>query len=725
MSGKRIIFYIIGPFIVGTLILAYLEYNSTRQVNALVTNNKKLLDEFQITKNLLDAAKSKVVIERKIRGFIETGDTTYLSGLEAEFNEIQAAQDFLRTISDDSVSVALISDLNKSIQLKVDLFRNILNAYRLHGIKAAEDTINANLPEWVSYDIEKNEQKISDARGRQLSLITDGVQRSGQKAIEFSYIVMGLVLLAAALVFLYIIFIIKKLIRSEKMLRDTARVKENFLANMSHEIRTPMNAIVGFTQLLAQKNLDGDAKHYVQTIERSGENLLAIVNDILDISKIEAGMMRIEHVPFSLRGLINSVGTMVQQRANSKGIQLTVEIDNAIPDILEGDPVRLTQILNNLLGNALKFTEEGAVALKASVEEQHDNAVKIKLAVSDTGIGIEPQKLKHIFGRFEQADDTITRQYGGTGLGLSIVRDLVELQGGTIEVESNPGSGTVFYVVVPYTISTNQIVDSLAVARSPLPGTASSNVVVLITEDNEFNQSLLMHIFKNWDLRFEIANNGQEAIEMLKAKKYDLVLMDIQMPVMDGYTAARKIRNELKLEVPIIAMTAHAMPGEKEKCLSYGMNDYIAKPVKQEHLSRLISKFTSFVPAAPIEEAPVSGAMPNGYQYINLQYLQEVSAGNKVYEREATRKFLHAIPLDMEALELAVKERDEQKVQAIAHNLKTTISVMGLNELLNPLLDEVEYFKGDWQQLKHSIAAIEDICYKAMTEAKQFHSSLA
>ncbi len=725
MSGKRIIFYIIGPFIVGTLILAYLEYNSTRHVNALVTNNKKLLDEFQITKNLLDAAKSKVVIERKIRGFIETGDTTYLSGLETEFSEIQAAQDFLHTISDDSVSVALISELNRSIQLKVNLFRNILSAYRLHGVKAADDTINANLPEWVSYDIEKNTRKISDARGRQLALITGGVQRSGQKAIEFSYIVMGLVLLAAALVFLYIIYIIKKLIRSEKMLRETARVKENFLANMSHEIRTPMNAIVGFTQLLGQKNLDVDSRHYVQTIERSGENLLAIVNDILDISKIEAGMMRIEHVPFSLRGLINSIETMVQPRASSKGIQLNVEIDNATPDILEGDPVRLTQILNNLLGNAFKFTAEGTVTLKASVEEHHGNTVKIKLAVSDTGIGIEPQKLKHIFGRFEQADDTITRQYGGTGLGLSIVRDLVELQGGTIEVESNPGSGTVFFVVIPYSISTSQIVDHLAVTRSPLPGTPSSNVVVLITEDNEFNQSLLMHLFRNWNLQFEIANNGQEAIEKLKRKKYDLVLMDIQMPVMDGYTAARKIRNELKLDVPIIAMTAHAMPGEKEKCLSYGMNDYIAKPVKQEYLSRLITKFTSFVPSESKEEAPGGGAIPTGYQYISLQYLQDVSAGNKVYEREATRKFLHAIPLEMEALALSVEQNDEQKAKAIAHNLRTTISVMGLNELLNPLLDEVEFFKGDWDHLKHTIAAIQDICYKAMEEAKQFQSSLS
>ncbi|MCS3799519.1 ATP-binding protein [Niastella sp. OAS944] len=720
MSGKRIIFYIIGLFIAGTLILGYIEFNSTRHVNALVTSNKKLLDEYQITRNLLDAAKGKVVIERKIRGFIESGDTTYLSGLEREFKEIQNAQDFLRTIKDDPISVALIAELNKTINLKIELFHSILHAWRRHGVKAAEDTINANLPEWVSYDIENNVRKITEARNRQLAAITGSVQRSGQKALQFSYIVMALVLLAAALVFWYIIYIIKKLIRSEQMLRETARVKENFLANMSHEIRTPMNAIVGFTQLLAQKKLDDDAKQYVQTIEQSGENLLAIVNDILDISKIEAGMMRIEHVPFSLRGLIHSVETMVMPRAKDKDIQLKTVIDKTIPDILEGDPVRLTQILNNLLGNALKFTAAGSVTLKVAAESMNDNNVKIKMQVIDTGIGIEAQKLKHIFGRFEQADDTITRQYGGTGLGLSIVRDLVELQGGTIDVESKAGIGTVFYVNIPYTVSTRQIIDHLAVAESPLAGAAASDIKVLVTEDNEFNQSLISHIFKSWDLPFEMANNGQEAIDKLEANKYDLVLMDIQMPVMDGYTASRKIRNELRSAIPIIAMTAHAMPGEREKCLSYGMNDYIAKPIKQEQLSLLISKFTAFVqPGAKREVTGVTGAP--GYKYIKLDYLQEVSAGNTTYEKDATQKFIKAIPLAMESLSASVKAGDEKKMRSITHNLRTTVSIMGLNEALDPLFDEVEYYKGDAQRLQHAVAKIQDICNEAVKEAALFH----
>jgi signal transduction histidine kinase/DNA-binding response OmpR family regulator len=725
MSGKRIIIYIIATFIAGTLVLGYMEYNSTKHVNELVIANKKLLGESRITQNLLDAAKSKVVIERKIRGFIESGDTTYLRGLQDEFNEIQTAQAFLLDITDDSTAMGLIRELNKALQLKVDLFHDILNAYKLHGVKAAEDTINANLPEWVSYDIENTIRKISDTRGHQLTVITEGVQKSGQKALEFSYILIVLVLLGAAGVFWYLIYIIQKLIRSDKMLRDSARVKENFLANMSHEIRTPMNAIVGFAQLLAQKPLDEDAQHYVKTIERSGENLLAIVNDILDISKIEAGMMRIEKVPFSLRGLVNSVQMMALPKANNKGIRLTVEIDNTIPDILEGDPVRLTQILYNLLGNALKFTAEGSVALKVIVEERLNHTVKLNIQVRDTGIGIEPQKLKDIFGRFEQADDTITRQYGGTGLGLSIVRDLVELQGGTIKVESEVGEGTVFYVSIPYAISTSQIADNLAISETVAPGATSSAIKVLITEDNENNQSLLSHIFKNWNLQFEIANNGLEAIEKLRVGKYDLVLMDIQMPVMDGYTAARKIRNELRSDIPIIAMTAHAMPGEREKCLSYGMNDYIAKPVKQEQLSQLISKFTAFARPAPKSEIIEAGASPNDYQYIQLNYLHEVSAGNLDYEKTATQKFLRALPLAIQEMEKEWKADNTEKLKAIAHNLKTTISIMGLNELLNPLLDKIEYANGDQAQIQETIREIKTISQKAMEEATLFHASFS
>ena len=724
MSGKRIIFYILGAFITGTIILIYVEYNSTKHLNSLIRANKELMGEFRITENMLNAAKSKVVIERKIRGFLESGDTTYLTGLNVEFDEIQRSQQFLMSIPGDSHTVALIHKLDTTIQRKINLFHSVLHAYHRHSVQAAEDTIKANLPEWVSYNIETTVRDITDARRDELSLITTSVQRSGRKALEFSYMLIALVLIAAAVLLWYILHIIQKLIRSERKVRETARIKENFLANMSHEIRTPMNAILGFTQLLSQKRMDDDAKHFVSTIQSSGENLLTIVNDILDISKIEAGMMRIEKLPFSLRGLVHSIELMVQQKVLSKGISLTTSIDHSLPDILEGDPVRLTQIINNLLSNAIKFTEKGSIALQITKKETVNNVVTLQIGIRDSGIGIEPQKLKQIFGRFQQADDTITRQYGGTGLGLSIVKDLVDLLKGTITVESTPGTGTAFTITLPYIISTQQIPNNLGISEVPIANNTNTNLHILITEDNEANQSLLSHIFKNWNIPFTIANNGQEAIELLKENEYTLVLMDIQMPVMDGYTAARKIRNELKSTIPIVAMTAHAMPGEKEKCLSYGMNDYITKPVKQDTLRDLINRFTSFAQPIVNTEATKPATETNVYQYIQLDYLKDISAGNKNYEKDVTQKFLQAVPVALQQLEMAFQEGNADLMKRIAHNFKTTISVMGLNESLNPLLDEVEAGNPDHSQLRNTLNKIADTCHQAIAEAKQFHASL-
>jgi signal transduction histidine kinase/CheY-like chemotaxis protein len=721
VGGKRIIFYILAVFITGTLILVYVDYNSAKHVNALIVANKRLLGELRIIRNLSELDKSVIVITRKIRGYIESDDTAYLKGIKNDFTELRITEGALLSLANDSNTVPLIHKLDSLVQQKIHLFDNVLNTARLHGTKVAEDTIDANLNPWISYDIEECIAEITSIRRYELTAITRALQRSEKKAIEFSYILIAAVLLAAAGAFWYIILLIQKLIRSEKKVRETARIKENFLANMSHEIRTPMNAILGFTQLLSQKNIDDDTKHYVKAIRDSGENLLSIVNDILDISKIEAGMMRIEQAPFSLRGLVNSIEMMMLPRANAKGIRFSVEIDDSIPDVLEGDAVRLTQILANLLSNALKFTSEGFITLKITAASITGNTVQVKMDVRDTGIGIEPQKLQHIFGRFQQADETITRQYGGTGLGLSIVKDLVELQQGSISVESISGMGTVFHVIIPYIISTHPVAGDFVAMESPFSAPISSDVRILITEDNEFNQSLLSHLFRNWQIQFDMAANGMEAIEKLKTTAYDLVLMDIQMPVMDGYTAARRIRDELQSNIPIIAMTAHAMPGEKEKCLSYGMNDYIAKPVRQEQLSQVISRFTSFTQPAQDAMIARSSQETSMFRYIDLRYIKEISAGNKKYEIDVTQKFLNAVPLALQELQQALQEGNTEKMKRLAHNLKTTISVMGLNELLNPLLDEIEAGNSDLLQTVNKIA---DICNKALAEAAVFKASL-
>jgi CheY-like chemotaxis protein/two-component sensor histidine kinase len=484
-----------------------------------------------------------------------------------------------------------------------------------------------------------------------------------------------------------------------------------------------MNAILGFTNLLQRKKLDEESKRYVQTIQKSGENLLTIINDILDLSKIEAGMIRIEAAPFSIRGLLHSVEVMLKPEATAKQLHLSVSTDENVPDILDGDATRLTQILINLIGNALKFTAAGNILVHITNEGQHGDIINTGITVTDTGIGIEKDKLQRIFERFQQAEDAVTRKYGGTGLGLSIVKDLVLLQNGTVDVESEPGKGTSFRIMIPYRISSGKLNNTSAVINDFAAAADFKNVCVLVAEDNEINKTLIQHLFNSWHLNFDLVNNGKEAIEKLQQKNYGLILMDIQMPEMDGYTATQEIRNNLKLTTPVIAMTAHALAGEREKCISYGMNNYISKPIHEEQLYNLVVQFT--LPGTPIARAKEKILdIPHGqYQYINLQYMKEVSGGNMEYEKTVTGQFIEAIPNDLQEIEAAWQDNSLALLRQLAHNMKTTVSVMGLNELLQPYLDAIEYDNLDAEIFNTKFSAVKLICTAALEEAKHFYTT--
>ncbi len=372
---------------------------------------------------------------------------------------------------------------------------------------------------------------------------------------------------------------------------ESTKLKEAFLANMSHEIRTPMNAIIGFSDILSKRDMGAQEKEYVNTIKAAGENLLTIINDILDISKIEAGMMAFEEQVFSVKELFTSLHVMLMGKVKEKHLELHFNCNDAIPDSLLGDPTRLTQIIINLAGNAIKFTQEGKVVVDVKVIKDENEIVLLEFTVTDTGIGIPDDKLTHIFERFRQAESHTTRKYGGTGLGLSIAKQLVELQGGALSVASEFKKGSVFTFCIPYkkTVEAKHAPEAI---EKKYTMEELSRLNILLVEDNKLNVMLILSLFSEYNLKLQVAENGSIGIEKLKETDFDIILMDMEMPVMNGYEAATIIRRELKKTIPIIAMTAHAMSGERERCLSLGMNDYISKPINANLLFDKIYELT-------------------------------------------------------------------------------------------------------------------------------------
>jgi signal transduction histidine kinase/FixJ family two-component response regulator/HPt (histidine-containing phosphotransfer) domain-containing protein len=505
-----------------------------------------------------------------------------------------------------------------------------------------------------------------------------------------------------------------------RIAEDAVKAKQQFLSNMSHEIRTPMNAIIGFTKVVLKTDLSAKQREYLTAIKMSGDALIVLINDILDLAKVDAGKMTFEQTPFKMALSISAMLHLFETKIKEKNVQLIKQYDNNIPEVLVGDPVRLHQIILNLVSNAVKFTVTGEITVNVCLLNEDEEKVNIEFSVTDTGIGIPENKLENIFENFEQASSGTARLYGGTGLGLAIVKQLVKAQGGNISVKSKIDQGSTFSFILSF-----QKTKAAAELETGIEemDTEIKNIKVLVVEDMALNQLLMKTLLDDFGFERDIATNGKIAIEKLENKTYDIILMDLQMPEMNGFEATEYIRNKMNSKIPIIALTADVTTVDLAKCKAAGMNDYIAKPVDER---LLYNKIVGLVKKPVIIKYKEQEDNGNGQikkaKCIDLNYLIRRTKSDPALMMEMISLYLEQTPPLIAAMKQSLKDRDWILLHAAVHKIIPSFSIMGINPDFENMAKQVKEYAITQQQtdeILYLVLQLENICEQACVELEE------
>jgi len=505
-----------------------------------------------------------------------------------------------------------------------------------------------------------------------------------------------------------------------RIAEDAVKAKQQFLSNMSHEIRTPMNAIIGFTKVVLKTNLSAKQKEYLSAIKMSGDALIVLINDILDLAKVDAGKMTFVQTPFKMAASISAMLHLFETKIQEKNLELVKEYDSNIPEVLVGDPIRLHQIILNLVSNAVKFTSKGKITVWVHLQSEDDTSATVEFSVTDTGIGIAENKIDNVFENFQQASSATSRLYGGTGLGLAIVKQLVEPQGGTITVKSKIDEGSTFSFTLSFQKTSKDAESKTEVIKLD---TEIKNIKILVVEDMALNQLLMKTLLDEFGFERDIAANGKIAIEKLQTRSYDIILMDLQMPEMNGFEATEYIRNKLNSKIPIIALTADVTTVDLAKCKAVGMNDYIAKPVDERLLySKIVGLVKKPDPVQYNENKKKMADETKKLKCIDMAFLLNLTKSDPKLMMEMISIYLEQTPPLISAMKQSLLDKDWVSLYAAVHKIIPSFSIMGINADFENIAKKVQNYASKQQEaeaIPDLVSQLAGICTQACEELKE------